>query len=195
VDANGSRQASLERTRAALLRSASALFVEKGVQAPVRDIARSAGVGVGTVYRHFPTRAELVTAVYRHQIDECAELASRLRTEDRSPTEALTLWIAAFVEFLVTKHGLGSALHSEDPSLLSLHTLMLDRLLPACASLLDAGADAGELDPQVTAYALMRAVGNLCILGPGYGRTDAQTMVGRLLVGCRAYPASARASS
>ncbi|GGA60250.1 TetR family transcriptional regulator [Pseudoclavibacter endophyticus] len=152
----------------------------------MRVIADRAGVGIGTVYRHFPSRAELVTAVYRHQLDECASLARRLLEEDVSPAVALTRWVDAFVEFLVTKHGLGVALQSEDPSLLSLRTLMLDKLVPACASLIDAGVAAGQLDPRLTAYALMRAIGNLCILGAHYGRSDAKDMVDRLLIGCRA---------
>jgi len=185
VKSTGARQAGVERNREALLTAAAAVFVEQGVQAPIRDIARRAGVGVGTVYRHFPSRAELVTSVYRHQLDECVALAAKLLQEPSSPTIALTQWIDAFVEFLVTKHGLGVALQSEDPSLLSLHALMLDKLVPACASLLDAGVSAGELDPRLTAYTLMRAVGNLCILGTGYDRADAKDMVARLLAGCR----------
>ena len=62
---------------------------------------------------------------------------------------------------------------------------MLDKLVPACGLLVDRAVARGELDPAVTAYALMRAVGNLCILGPGYEREDAQGMVVRLLAGCR----------
>ncbi|MYT33924.1 TetR/AcrR family transcriptional regulator [Streptomyces sp. MspMP-M5] len=175
----------MRRTREALLEAAAAAFVEQGVQAPIRDIAGRAGVGLGTVYRHFPTRADLVTAVYRHQIDECAALAPKLLRDPIPPAVALTRWIDSFVEFLVTKHGLGAALRSEDSSLQNLHTLMLDTLVPACATLIDAGVAAGELDPDVTAYTLMRAVGNLCILGGDYDRTDAQRMVARLLTGCR----------
>lgn len=188
TEAVGARRAGVERNREALLTAAAAVFVEQGVQAPIRDIAGRAGVGVGTVYRHFPSRAELVIAVYRHQLDECATLAAKLLDEPLAPAEALTRWIDAFVEFLVTKHGLGVALQSEDPSLLSLHALMLDKLVPACASLLDAGVAAGEIDPRVTAYTLMRAVGNLCILGARYGRAEAKDMVARLLAGCRTLP-------
>jgi AcrR family transcriptional regulator len=176
----------VERNRDALLTAAAAVFVEQGVQAPIRDIANRAGVGVGTVYRHFPSRAELVTSVYRHQLDECTALAAKLLQESLPPTTALTRWVDAFVEFLVTKHGLGVALQSEDPSLVSLHTLMLDQLVPACASLIEAGVAAGEIDARVNAYPLMRAVGNLCILGGDYGRADATDMVARLLTGCRA---------
>ncbi|MFF4926506.1 TetR/AcrR family transcriptional regulator [Kitasatospora xanthocidica] len=180
----GSRAAGAQRTRQSLLAAAAQVFVEQGVQAPIRDIAGRAGVGLGTVYRHFPSRAELVVAVYRHQVDECAQLAADLAGSPR-PGEALERWMDAFVEFLVTKHGLGAALQSEDPGLQSLHSLMLDTLVPACASLLDAAAARGELDPDVTAYTLMRAVGNLCILGPGYDREHARAMVSRLLAGCR----------
>ena len=69
--------------------TAAAVFVDGGVQAPIRDIAGRAGVGLGTVCRHFPTRADLVTAVYRHQLDECAALAPKLLQEPISPTAAL----------------------------------------------------------------------------------------------------------
>ncbi|GIJ24978.1 TetR family transcriptional regulator [Micromonospora qiuiae] len=185
TESPGAREAGVRRNREALLAAAAAVFVEQGVQAPIRDIAGRAGVGLGTVYRHFPNRAELVIAVYRHQIEECVALASALQRESIAPGEALTRWIGAFVEFLVTKHGLGVALQSEDPSLITLHALMLEKLVPACASLIAAGVSAGEIDPSVTAYTLMRAVGNLCILGPGYERAHAQDMVARLLVGCR----------
>lgn len=180
----GSREAGAQRTREALVAAAAEAFVEGGVNAPVRDIAGRAGVGLGTVYRHFPSRAELVVAVYRHQIDACASLAEEL-ADSGDPFAALTRWIDAFVEFLVTKHGLGVALQSEDPALHTLHTLMLDTLVPACAALAEAAIASGELDPSVSAHTLMRAVGNLSIVGPGYSRADARAMVSRLLMGCR----------
>ena len=181
----GVRQAQAQQTRSGMLAAAASVFVEQGVQAPIRDIAGRAGVGVGTIYRHFPTRADLVTAVYGHQIDTCAALAPKLLEESASPFAALTRWVDAFVEFLVTKHGLGAALGSEDPGLENLHALMLDTLVPACATLLDAGTAAGELGSGTTAYTLMRAIGNLCILGPGYEQADAKHMVTCLLAGCR----------
>jgi AcrR family transcriptional regulator len=180
----GAREAGARRTREALLEAATEVFVERGVQAPIRDIAGRAGVGVGTVYRHFPDRAALVIAVYRHQIDECVALAEELQ-DSSEPGRALEEWIGAFVEFLVTKHGLGVALQSDDAGFQSLHALMLDKLVPACGLLVEGAVAHDELDPGVTAYALMRAVGNLCILGPGYEREDARAMVARLLAGCR----------
>ncbi|MFF4340968.1 TetR/AcrR family transcriptional regulator [Kitasatospora sp. NPDC001540] len=181
----GVRQAQAQRTRRGLLEAAAAVFVEQGVQAPVRDIAVRAGVGVGTLYRNFPTRADLVTAVYRHQIDACAALAPQLLAESDSAFTALRRWTDAFVDFLVTKHGLGAALGSGDPGLENLHVLMLDTLVPACTALLDACAAEGGLHPGLTAYRLMRAVGNLCITGPDYDQADARHMVAVLLAGCR----------
>lgn len=184
-ESTGVRRAQAQRTRDGVLAAAAAVFVDQGVQAPIRDIADRAGVGIGTIYRNFPTRADLVAAVYRHQIDTCAALAPRLLAESASPFTALTGWVDAFVEFLVTKHGLGAALGSGDPGLENLHARMLDTLVPACATLLDACATAGEIDPGVSAYTLMRAIGNLCITGPDYGRDEAGRMVAVLLAGCR----------
>ncbi|MFD5465038.1 TetR/AcrR family transcriptional regulator [Kitasatospora sp. NPDC127059] len=184
-EAVGVRQAQAQRTRSGVLAAAAAVFVDQGVQAPIRDIAERAGVGVGTIYRNFPTRADLVTAVYRHQIDTCAALAPRLLAESATPFAALSRWADAFVEFLVTKHGLGAALGSGDPGLENLHALMLDTLVPACATVLDACAAADEISPDITAYRLMRAIGNLCITGPDYDRADARHMVATLLAGCR----------
>ncbi|MEZ0493524.1 TetR/AcrR family transcriptional regulator [Kineococcus sp. TBRC 1896] len=182
---SGARRAGVQRSRQALLDAAAAAFVENGVQAPVRDIAGRAGVGVGTVYRHFPTRADLVGAVYRHQVQECTALAAALRRQPLPPGEALDRWIAAFVDFLTTKHGLGEALLSDDPGLANLHSLVLDELVPACASLLDAAQRVGEVDARLDALTLLRAVGNLSLPGPGYGRAEAGQMVARLLAGCR----------
>ncbi|MEU7935722.1 TetR/AcrR family transcriptional regulator [Micromonospora echinofusca] len=184
-DTLGVRQAGARRSREAVLTAAAAAFVEQGVQAPVRDIAARAGVGVGTVYRHFPTRADLVSAVYRHQVDDCTALAAQLRRQPIPAVDALDRWVAAFVDFLVTKHGLSVALGSEDPSLANLHALVLDELVPACETLLAASQEAGEIDRQITAYTLLRGIGNLCILGPEYDRDDARRMVARLLAGCR----------
>jgi AcrR family transcriptional regulator len=180
----GVREAGVQQTRKTILAAAAQVFVEQGVQAPIRDIAGRAHVGLGTVYRHFPTRAELVTSVYRHQIDGCMALADDLK-DSSEPGKALEQWISAFVDFLATKHGLGVALQSDDAAFHNLHSLMLDQLVPACGLLVDAAVANHEFDPAVTAYALMRAVGNLCILGPGYDREDAQAMVLRLLAGCR----------
>ena len=177
------KRADAARNERALLDAAAAAFVSAGVQAPVRDIAARAGVGMGTIYRHFPTRADLVIAVYRHQVDACAQAAPTLLAGSGSPFAALTRWVDMFVDFLITKHGLAAALHSDNARFEALHSLFLDRLVPACSQLLDAAAGAGEIRPGLDAYGLLRAVGNLCAGADGDPRYDPRRMVGLLVEG------------
>ena len=117
-----------------------------------------------------------ITEFLRHLADERQQSAHTVKAYSRD--------LDSFVEFLVTKHGLGAALQSDDAGFHSLHSLMLDKLVPACGLLIEAAVARGRMDPDVNAYVLMRAIGNLCILGPGYEREDASAMVGRLLAGC-----------
>nr|WP_202508307.1 TetR/AcrR family transcriptional regulator [Streptomyces sp. SID1046] len=168
-----------------MLDAAAAVFVTSGVEAPVRDIAAAAGVGVGTVYRHFPTRADLVIAVYRHQVDACAEAGPALLAAGPTPHAALARWADLFVDFLVTKHGLAAAMQADNSGFEALHTYFLDRLLPVCAELLDAAAAAGEIRADLTAYQLMRGIGNLCIGTESDPRYDARRLVTLLVEGLR----------
>jgi AcrR family transcriptional regulator len=189
--ASPSKRADARRNEQTLLDAAAAVFVVSGVEAPVRDIAAVAGVGMGTIYRHFPTRADLVIAVYRDQVDACAEAGPALLASSSTPHAALTQWINLFVDFLITKHGLAAALQSDKARFETLHAYFLDRLVPVCAQLLDAAAATGEIRPDVDAYVLMRAVGNLCIGVDGDSRYDARRMVGLLIAGLlRDQPAS-----
>ncbi|WP_037908892.1 TetR/AcrR family transcriptional regulator [Actinacidiphila yeochonensis] len=178
------KRADARRNEQILLDAAAATFVVSGVEAPVREIASRAGVGVGTIYRHFPTRADLVVAVYRHQVESCAEAGSTLLEAAATPYAALSRWVNLFVDFLVTKHGLPAALQSGNDNFATLHTYFVDRLVPVCARLLAAAARAGEIRSDVDAYELMRGIGNLCIgVDPRY---DARRMVGLLIAGLRA---------
>jgi len=175
-----SERADAVRNRASLLDAAAAVFVRSGVQAPVRDVAATAGVGVGTIYRHFPTRADLVAAVYRHQVEACVAAVPGLLATSRTPYDALVAWIDLFVDFLVTKHGLAFAMQP-DAGFDGLHDYFLDRLVPACAELLEAAAD--QVRPDVEAQQLMHAVGNLCVGGERDDGYDARAMVQLLLAG------------
>jgi AcrR family transcriptional regulator len=176
------KRADARRNEEALLEAAAAVFVKSGVDAPVRDIAAEAGVGMGTIYRHFPTRADLVIAVYRHQVEACAEAGPALLASSSTPHAALTRWVGLFVDFLTTKHGLAAALQSDSARFETLHAYFLDRLVPVCAQLLDAAAAAGEIRPGVDAFGLLRAIGNLCV-GGGDSHYDARQMVGLLIAG------------
>ncbi|MCE7082869.1 TetR/AcrR family transcriptional regulator [Streptomyces sp. ST2-7A] len=179
------RRKDARRNQKALLDAAAAVFVTSGVEAPVRDIAARAGVGVGTIYRHFPTRADLVIGVYRHQVDACADAGPALLATSPSPHSALGQWINLFADFLVTKHGLAAVLQADNAGFEALHAYFLDRLVPVCTKLLEAAAVAGEIRPDIDAYQLMRGVGNLCIGADSDPRYDARRIVELLVAGLR----------
>lgn len=110
---------------------------------------------------------------------------SRLLASPGSPYAALRQWVALFVDFLVTKHGLAGALQPDATGHQTLHACFLGRLVPVCEQLLEAAAAAGEITPDIDAHQLMRGVGNLCVgagSDPGY---DAGRLVELLLDGLR----------
>ena len=178
-----SKRADAVRNQQTLLAAAAAVFVTSGVDAPIREIAAKAGVGMGTIYRHFPTRADLVVAVYRHQVEACAEAGPALLASAGSPLAALREWVGLFVDFLVTKHGLANALQSDSSGFEALHAYFLDRLVPVCAQLLEAAVGAGEIRTGTQAYELMRGIGNLCIGRDSDPRYDPRRLVELLLRG------------
>lgn len=192
-----SRRADAARNERTLLAAAADVFVAHGVDAPVRRIAEAAGVGVGTIYRHFPNRADLVVAVFRHQIDACADAASDLLARSETPALALHAWVDVFVEFLVTKHGLAEALQDPTRSA-ALHAEFVATMVPACTRLLDAALPEGGR-PRISGYAFLRAIGNLSIGGradDGYDvRAVAHIFVDGVVGGSADRGASARADA
>lgn len=186
------KRADARRNEQSLLDAAAAVFVAAGVEAPVRRIAAEAGVGVGTIYRHFPTRADLVVAVYRHQVQACADAAPKLLEQASSPYVALADWIDLFIDFLTTKHGLAEALQGDDTGFESLHTYFLDRLVPACATLLRAAVRSGEITEEISAYELMRGIGNLCIVAEGDTRYRPRRLAHLVIAGMRSPEVAAR---
>lgn len=179
------KRADARRNNEALLDAAATAFAESGVDAAVRDIAARAGVGVGTIYRHFPTRSDLIVAVYRHQVEACAEAGPTLLANGTSPHATLAAWINLFADFLVTKHGLAEALQSDEAGYRTLHAYFIDRLVPVCADILEAARTAGEIRSDIGAYELMRAVGNLCIVNEHDEGYNARRVVGVLIEGLR----------
>jgi AcrR family transcriptional regulator len=179
------KRADARRNEETLLDAAAEAFITSGVDVPVRDIAARAGVGIGTIYRHFPTRADLIVAVYRHQVEACVQAGPALLASSDTPHAALAQWINVFVDFLVTKHGLAEALQSDAAAFETLHAYFLDRLVPVCAHLLDAAATAGEIRPGTDAFELMLGVGNLCIGADTNPRYDARRMVALVIAGLR----------
>ena len=179
------KRADARRNEESLVHAAAAAFVAGGVDVPVRDIAARAGVGVGTIYRHFPTRADLIIAVYRHQVEACAEAGPTLLASSTSAHAALANWVDLFVNFLVTKHGLAKAMQSDRAGFETLHAYFLDRLVPVCGRLLQAAIDTGEIRPDIDAFQLLYGIGNLCIGTEGNAHYDAHRMVELVIEGLR----------
>jgi len=177
-------RADAQRNTDALLEAALAVFATSGVDAPVREIAKKAGVGIGTVYRHFPQRSALIAAVFRREIDACADAAPILANE-YAPFEALAHWMQRYAAFIATKRGLAKALHSGDSAFDALPAYFEERLHPALRTLLASAGAAGEVRTDVDADALLRAVASLCMSAHNDGPSHADRMVALLIDGLR----------
>ncbi|MEU6644515.1 TetR/AcrR family transcriptional regulator [Saccharomonospora sp. NPDC046836] len=182
-------RADAQRNVDALLAAAKAVFATSGVNAPVREIAANAGVGVGTVYRHFPRRSDLVTAVFRREVDACADEAPVLAAE-YEPSEALERWLYRYADFIATKRGLAAALHSGDPAFDALPAYFEKRFRPALGSLIESAAAAGAIRGDLDAMDLLQAVANLCLHTAGERPDHTRRMIALLIDGLR-YRASA----
>ena len=178
------KRADAQRKMNSLLVAAAEVFQESGVDAPVREVAGRAGVGIGTVYRHFPQRSDLIKAVFQSRVDACADAATELASQ-YEPGDALARWMQRYVDFIATKRGLAAALHSGDPAYSTLPRLFNTRLLPALKSLLDAAVAAGAVRPGVDAEELLHAVANLCRVSHEKEPAYARRMVALLVDGLR----------
>lgn len=168
----------------AILQAARTVFARSGVDAPVREVAAEAGVGVGTLYRHFPQRADLVAAVFTSEIDDTAAEADRLSAA-YPPGEALDRWVTRFTRFVATKQGLSAALHSGEPAFESLPGYFVERLGHVLRRLLDAGVASGELRDGIDEIELLQAIGDLSHRTPAADGAP-NPMVRVLLDGLRA---------
>ena len=178
-------RADAQRSLDALLQAAKEVFATVGVDAPVRQIAEKAGVGLGTLYRHFPQRADLIAAVFRREMDACADAAPALAGQ-YPPFEALARWLRRYAAFVGTKRGLAKALRSGDPAFEALPTRFEQRLRPAFRMLADAAVAAGEMRADVDADEFLGAVASLCMSTYNAGPGRAERMVDLLLDGvCR----------
>jgi len=177
-------RADAQRNIGSLLEAAKAVFATAGVDAPGKEIADLAGVGVGTLYRHFPQRSDLVRAVFQREVDACADAAPALAAANE-PGAALEKWLRRYTEFVATKRGLAAALHSGDPAFDALPGYFMRRLAPALASLLEAAVASGEIRAGISARDLLHAVANLCMPVAGEGPAYSQRMVALLIDGLR----------
>jgi AcrR family transcriptional regulator len=174
-----------QRNIDALLAAAKVEFAEKGVDVNVRAIAERAGVGTATLYRHFPLRSDLISAVMRSEIDAVVAEAQGLAAA-YGPDEALERFVLRYTKFVATKRGLAAALHSGDPAFAALPVYFEGQVGPILASLLHDAEGAGLIRADVDPIELLGAIANLSIPSPVTGDPGrAFTMVNLLLDGLR----------
>ena len=174
-------RADAARNEDAVLQAAKEVFLQSGVDAPVREVAKRAGVGVGTLYRRFPKRSDLIKAVFRREIDACADAAADLKAS-LDPGVAVAEWLRLYAGFMGTKKGLATALHSGDDAYADLPGYFRKRFEPALAGLLEGAKDADVVRATVQPYDLIRAIGNLAMAEGEDRETHVQQMVS-LMVG------------
>jgi AcrR family transcriptional regulator len=165
------------RNRERVLEAAKAVFSAGGPDASLEAVAKRAGVGIGTLYRHFPTREALFEAVYRREVQQLTELAEQLKSE-AEPVDALRRWMRSNVEFIATKKGMMAALALAVHGSSELYAHTFDRLTKAVGALLERAVAAGEIRADISPEDLLRALIGMCYIHdqPGW-----QTSVLRLL--------------
>ncbi|MCP2636125.1 TetR/AcrR family transcriptional regulator [Microbacterium sp. HD4P20] len=181
-DVGRRKRADAVRNAETVLEAAKAAFAESGVDASMRDIAARAGVGVGTIYRNYPQRSDLIIAVFRRELDATAAEADRLSAE-HPPAEALRLWAQSLARFIATKRGFASALHSGDPAYQPLPAQFLGALAPRVQRILDAGAAQGTIRRDVRAEDLINALSRLADGHPAQPGQPVNPMMDVLLDG------------
>jgi AcrR family transcriptional regulator len=165
------------RNRERVLEAAKAVFSAGGSDASLEAVAKRAGVGIGTLYRHFPTREALFEAVYRREVDQLSELAEQLKNAPE-PVDALRRWLKANVELVATKKGMISALALAVQTSSDLYAYSFDRLTKAIGTLLDRATAAGEIRADISPEDLLRALIGMCYLHdqPGWQSTVLRLM-------------------
>ncbi|QEV21673.1 TetR/AcrR family transcriptional regulator [Streptomyces alboniger] len=163
------RRADARLNRERLVTAAHEVFTEAGPEASLNEIARRAGVGPGTLYRHFPNRQTLLTAVLGDRIEALCEQAEKLRTSD-SADDALRHWLGAFLAHARAHHGMGSALMVNDPGVPGpdCHQLILN----AAAGLLTRAQHQGAARADLTADDLVRLITGIALSTPHHEDTE-----------------------
>jgi AcrR family transcriptional regulator len=179
-------RADAERNRLLLLEAAKTVFADKGSSASLEEIARAAGVGIGTLYRHFPTRDALVAAVYRNETAQLAAAAKSL-SELHPPVEALRLWLVQFVDYVVTKHGMSELLDSLVGGTSELYADSVVPITDAVNLLIERATAAGEIRLTMDPLDLLRALagGASISCGPAW-RVAARQLIDILIAGMSA---------
>ena len=179
------KRADARRNREKLLAAAAELFAEQRGAVTMEGVAKRAGVGVGTLYRHFPTREALAEAVYRNEVDQVSAAATELLTQ-LPPDEALAAWLERFVSYATAKRGLREALQPLLASGCDVFDGTRAKIFDALGALLDAGAEAGTIRDDVDPQDVFSAMGGLWLIEEGPEWHDrAMRLLGILMDGLR----------
>ncbi|MEU7695000.1 MULTISPECIES: TetR/AcrR family transcriptional regulator [Microbispora] len=170
-------RADARRNRERLLDVAARAFSHDGPDVTLDAIAKEAGVGIGTLYRHFPTREALIEAAYRNELAKLCDAAAELVAE-MPPDEAMRTWMDRFIDYLATKRGMADALRAVIASGSNPYAQSRDRLLGAIGTLLDAGAATGVLRRDVPPEDVLTGVNGICLAA---GEAAQREQAGRLL--------------
>lgn len=174
-----------ERNRLRLIEAAKEAFAEHGAAVSLEQVARDADVSIATLYRHFPTRDELISAVYQQEVTTLIEAADRLMAR-REPAAALREWLMLFVGFLDTKHGMAAAMDTLIGGPEPLYSKTPHRLDVPIKALVADGVATGVLRSDIEPHDLLRALAGVAHVRPSEGwKRSAARMVDLLLKGMR----------
>lgn len=179
-------RADAARNRALLLATAKHVFGAKGPAASLDEIAKAAGVGIGTLYRHFPTRDALVEEVYRNETQQLADAAERLAASE-TPVEALRKWLLLFIDYFTTKQIMAAALAATPGGTAALYAMSTALLSTTITRLVERAVHSGAVQLAVEPLDLLRAISGIANLnaGPGW-KKSARNLVDVLIAGMAA---------
>jgi len=182
------QRADARRNRERLLAAARTVFAADGASASLQGVAREAGVGIGTLYRHFPAREMLYTAVYEQEVDHLVAMAESL-ADAHEPVAALREWLQALVALVATKTGMVSALAISAETKSAVSQATSERLINALGSLLDRCVARGSLRDALAPRELLHAVVGMCLIQdvPDW-QVRVATMIDVLIDGLRSSP-------
>jgi AcrR family transcriptional regulator len=173
------------RNRQLLIDAAKAGFSEFGLNVSLEEIARRAGVGIGTLYRHFPTREAVVEAVYRREVEQLAEAVPQL-LETSSASEALHKWMHLFVDYIATKRLIAPSLAVAKDRSPSLYASSLELITGAITILVKRAVASGEVRKDIDPPDLLRALVGVSYSNPDVGwEASARRLVDILMDGLR----------